>query len=108
MTKKEFISALKNPTIENRLRLSDFLLRSVQNLNSLDENHEDYLKLVQNVYRARENFLSKRLPQFELKEGEEIHQTISEAIQFDETTSQGLNDLAEKLSSTNDCIFLFY
>lgn len=102
MTKSDFISALKNPTIENRLRLSDFLLRSVQRLNSLDENHADYLKLVQNVYSARESFLSRRLPELELKEGQDMTQAIAEAVRIDENTSLGLSRLAEQISLNDE------
>ena len=102
MTKSDFISALKNPTIENRLRLSDFLLRSVQRLNSLDENQADYLKLVQNVYSARESFLSRRLPELELKEGQDMTQAIAEAVRIDENTSLGLSRLAERISSNDE------
>lgn len=102
MTKSDFISALKNPTIENRLRLSDFLLRSVQRLNSLDENQADYLKLVQNVYSARESFLSRRFPELELKEGQDMTQAIAEAVRIDENTSLGLSRLAERISSNDE------
>lgn len=60
LTQEDLVEALRNPTFENKERVSELLLSSLRKFNELPENDPYYIELVEALFDAKMNRMDSR------------------------------------------------